>query len=138
MRKLIFLLFLFCGFATLHADSIDVYHVYYHGKKVAEFNEQQTIRLIVQSDSIGPKDSLIVKVYRDASCSNCSYTMLVFGGKGPILVDTTQRTQNFAIPLALLLAEKKATGQKVFHGYYTEFFEGSNKSRVVSFEVRLE
>lgn len=140
MRKLLLLVIFLCGFASLHADTIDYYHVYFRGKKVAEFHEGQSVSLIVQSDSIGPKDSLNVKVFRDTPCVNChnSYTMLIFGARGPVMVDTTQHTQSFAIPLMPLLNEKKKSGQNDFHGYYTEFFEGSSKSRVVTFEVRLE
>lgn len=137
MRYIIFLAILLlpvCSFA----DTIDYYHVFFRGKQVGNYSQGQIIRVVLKADSITTFDTLKVNVHRDHGCSNCTYSLLIFGPKGPMMVDTTQRTENFHIVLAPLVANYRLTGTKSFHGYYTEYYDDPSKSRVISFEIRLQ
>lgn len=139
MRTLCIFFMLLVLPAISHADTLDSYRVFFHGKQIAIYSEGQTIRIVLKSDSVRIGDSLHVKVFRDAPCSGgCSYSMLIFGGRGPVYVDSLQTTQSFSIPLRPLMQHKFQTGANEFNGYYTEYFDGTNRSRVISFKIILQ
>jgi len=128
---------LLCGVAA-HADTTDLYRIKYRGTQIAEFSEGEIIRLIFRSDSVYSNDSIWVDVLRDAPCAYCDYSMLIFGDKGPMLVDSSQHTQDFYIPLKPLVEYRRKNGTKEFHGYYTEYLDDKGRSRVVAFRVTFE
>jgi hypothetical protein len=126
-----------CCFAA-HADTTDIYRVKYRNAQIAEFSEGQIIRLLFRTDSIYANDSIFVDVFRDAPCGKCDHSMLIFGDKGPMLIDSSQHTSSFYIPLKPLIDYRKKNGTKEFHGYYTEYLDDKGQSRVVSFRLIFE
>src|ERR1044072_6544278 len=137
MRTIFLFLFALIGSMALEADTLDYYHVYYHGRKIGDFGEGHVIKVVIKSDSVRMKDTLFVNVFRDAGCSNCTYSMLIFGNKGPMMVDTSQHSQNFCVPFGPLLEYKFKTGTTEFNGYYTEYLDAT-RSRVISFKIILQ
>lgn len=138
MRFLIAFLLLTGVFTSLHADSTDVYKVSFRGQQIATYTNQQTIHIILQADSLTAFDTLKVAVTQDAPCKNCSdYSLIVFGSKGPMLIDSLQNTPTFYIPLKPLVEYRRKNGTKKFHGYYTEYREGG-RARVVTFKITME
>lgn len=138
MKKHFILFFLLFASTLLHADSIDVYKVSFRGQQIATYTNQQTIHIILVADSLSAFDTLKVKVEQGSPCLKCSdYSLIVFGNKGPMLVDSTQNSASFQIPLKPLIEYRRQNGVKQFHGYYTEYREGG-KARVVSFKISME
>jgi hypothetical protein len=129
--------FLFCLVAA-HADTLDIYRVKFRGAQIAEFSEGEIIRLLFRTDSVYSNDSIFVDVIRDAPCNHCEYSMLIFGDKGPMLIDSTQPDQSFYIPLKPLIEYRRKNGTKEFHGYYTEYLDNKGGSRVISFRLIFE
>lgn len=138
MKKLITLFFLFMLSSAVQADSIDVYKVSFRGQPIATYTGPQVIHIILIADSLSSFDTLKVNVQRDTPCANCKdYSLIVFGNKGPMLIDSMQNTASFFIPIKPLVEYRRTTGTKQFNGYYTEYRE-SGKARVVSFKITLE
>ncbi len=137
LKKLLFAFsVVFCTF--LHADSIDVYKVSFRGQEIATYTGPQTIHIILQADSLTAFDTLKVNVQRDTPCANCKdYSLIVFGNKGPMLVDSTQNGASFFIPLKPLVDYRKQNNVKQYHGYYTEYRDGG-RARVVTFKITME
>lgn len=138
MRTTLLLLFCYLGMTCVQADTIDFYHVYFRGSKVAEFSQGNKISIVLKASSIGTNDSITVKVYRDAKCMNCTYGLLIFGAKSPVYIDTSRTDDDFVFPLAPLLADRTKNGGKTFTGYYTEYLSTPDRCRVISFMVTLE
>jgi len=139
MRIFLLAAFILLGIISASADTLDHYHVYYRGHKIAEYSEGRRIEITLKADSITPFDSIRVKVFRDAPCgSGCTYSLLIFDSKAPLLVDTTQHSADFVFALAPLVASYRKTGTRVFNGYYTEFMPGVKTNRVISFSIKLE
>lgn len=138
MRFSVILLFLVCAFTNVHADSLDVYKVSFRGKVLGTFNEKQIINVVMRADSVFSTDTLVVDVYRDTKMvGKVEYSMIIFGNAGPILVDSTQHTESFKIPMQPLVEYRRKTGNRNFHGYYTQFLT-AQRSRVVPFRITLE
>jgi hypothetical protein len=139
MRIFLLFAFVWIGIASASADTLDYYHVYYRGQKIAQFTEGKRIEITLKADSITPFDSIRVKVFRDAPCgSGCTYSLLIFDNKAPLMVDTAQHTADFVFALAPLVTSYRKTGTRVFNGYYTEFIPGVKTNRVISFAIKLE
>jgi hypothetical protein len=138
MRTLfsVLIILLFCNIT--YADSTAVYKVSFRGQQIATYINQQTIHIILQADSLSTFDTLKVAVEQGAPCKNCTdYSLIVFGNKGPMFMDSTQNTASFYIPLKPLIEYRRQNGVKQFHGYYTEYREGG-RARVVSFKLTME
>jgi hypothetical protein len=137
--RFLFLLILLTGAATLHADSTDVYKVSFRGKQLGTFTERQIINIVLKADSLFSNDTLVVDVIRDRKLTdaNVEYSMIIFGNAGPLLIDSTQRTESFKIPLKPLVEHKRKTGCTQFNGYYTQFLT-AQRSRVIQFRIKLE
>lgn len=138
MRHIIFLALLFLPLFAFGDTIATNYSVSLRGKVIANYSSGQIIRVIMKADSVASFDTIKVNVSNDHPCGKCTYSLLIFGPKGPIVIDTTQKTEDFYIVLAPLVANYRQTGTKSFHGYYTEYYEDPSKSRVVSFEIRLQ
>jgi hypothetical protein len=140
MRLLFLLLFALAGAFSAYADTLGNYTVYLRGKQIGRFNEGQMIRVVMKRDSVSTFDTLRIDVYggERQRCKDCTYSLLVFGSQGPMLIDTAQTGEDFFVPLAPLAEQSRKNGTKQFHGYYTEFRGNAARSRVVSFEIRLE
>lgn len=138
MKKYLFsLLVLLCCLAA-QADTTDFYRVNFRGRQIANFSQGQVLRVVLKADSVFSDDSIFVNVFRDAPCGKgCEYSMLIFGNKGPMLVDSTQHTQSFYIPLKPLIDYHRQNGTREFNGYYTEYLD-KGRSRVISFRILLE
>lgn len=138
MKKLLLSFSILLCCIAAHADTTDSYRVKYRGTQIGEFSEGEIIRLIFKSDSVYSNDSILIEVLRDAPCAKCEYSMLVFGDKGPMLIDSSQQTASFYIPLKPLIEYRRKNGTKEFHGYYTEFLDNKGRSRVVAFRLIFE
>lgn len=135
--RFLFLLFLLTGAATLRADSVDVYKVSFRGQVLGTFNEKQMINIVLKADSVFSNDTLVVDVFRDTkTAGKAEYSMIIFGNAGPMLVDSTQHTESFKIPLKPLVEYRRKTGSTQFHGYYTQYLT-AQQSRVISFRIKL-
>lgn len=138
MRFVSTLFLIIAGTFLLHADSIDVYKVSFRGQHIATYTGPQVIHIMLIADSLSSFDTLKVDVQRDSPCTNCKdYSLIVFGNKGPMLIDSLQNTASFYIPIKPLVEYRRTTGTKQYNGYYTEYRE-SGKARVVSFKISLE
>ena len=139
MKRLLFFLFVLTSLSAV-ADTLDTYVVKYRGATIGTFNERQVVTLMFKADSTFSTDTIFVQVYRDAPCSKgCDYSLLVFGNMGPMLMDSTQHSASFYIPLQPLVEYHRKHKTRAFHGYYTEFLdEKGQKSRVVSFKITME
>jgi hypothetical protein len=138
MRTFFSTLILFLITASAHADSVDVYKVSFRGQQIATYAGPQVIHIILQADSITPFDTLKVDVQQGSPCKKCNdYSLIVFGSKGPMLIDSAQNTASFYIPLKPLVEYRRQNGVKQFHGYYTEYREGG-RARVVTFKISME
>jgi hypothetical protein len=136
--KNILLLFAFFGTLAAHADTLDVYKVSFRGQPLATFNEKQVINIVMKLDSIYSNDTLQVAVFRDTPCAACKdYSLIIFGVQGPMMIDSSQHTPSFYIPLKPLVEYRRQNGTQQFHGYYTEYHT-SGRSRVVAFRIKLE
>lgn len=139
MRFIIFFFFVLFGATNAFADTTDIYHVYFHGRQIANFKEGQVIRIVLKSDSVRISDSIRVDVHSGHACGNsCTYSMLIFGNKGPMYIDSLQHTEDFYIPLRPLMQHKFQTGTNEFTGYYTEFPDTGTRSRVITFKIILQ
>lgn len=137
IRNLLVSLFLLSS-GVLFADSVDVYKVTFRGKTLGSFNQNQVINIFLKTDSVYSNDTLKVNVFRDTPCATCKeYTLIIFGSQGPMLVDSTQKSASFYIPLKPLVEYRRKTGSLQFNGYYTEYHQGG-RSRVVAFRVVFE
>ena len=136
MKQFFFLAFTLLSLASF-ADTSDYYHVYMRGKKIGNYPQGSIIRVVLQADSLASYDTLKVDVHRDVPCGNCTYSLLIFGSRGPMLIDSTQHTEDFYIPLAPLVAEYRKSGTFTFNGYYTQYYADPSKSKVISFEIKL-
>lgn len=136
-----FIAFFFCLTTSLaaHADSVDVYKVSLRGKPLGTFNANQIINVVLLADSVASTDTLVVDVFRDTRPvgGKAEYSMIIFGNAGPMLVDSTQHTESFKVPLKPLVEYKRKTRCSQFHGYYTQYLT-AQRSRVISFRITLQ
>lgn len=139
MKKLLLSLSLLLCCIAAHADTTDLYRVKFRGVQLAEFSEGEIIRIVFRTDSVYSNDSIFIDVLRDAPCvKGCEYSMLIFGDKGPMVIDSTQHSASFYIPLKPLVEYKRKNGTREFHGYYTEYLDDKGRSRVVAFRLTFE
>lgn len=124
---------------ALQADSIDVYKVSFRGQLLGTYTENQIINIVMKTDSMASTDTLTVEVIRDRRTvgGKIEYSMIVFGNAGPMLIDSTQHTESFKVPMKPLIEYKRKTGCAQFHGYYTQYLTAT-RSKVVAFRITFE
>ncbi|MEZ4805187.1 MAG: hypothetical protein R2852_06825 [Bacteroidia bacterium] len=122
MKSNISLILFFLAISSLHADSIDYWHVYINDSVVAKYNANSTdLNLTLKKSEIKSNDTITVRYGKDTPCSDCYYVLTLFleiMEKSPTAV-TSEPFGNLSIPMkAILDIQRKYKKDKFYFNYY--------------------
>ena len=132
---LILLLVVSCP--AVHADTIDYWHVFYNNRILEKFSStSRDPSVTLQLGSIGPRDTLSVKYFKDTPCMKCPVNLLIQDDQKNTLrqFKSYGTGSSLAIPLKDLAEFKRKRAVNSFIFYY---YEGDYKLRIFLFKLKI-
>lgn len=139
MKNFLFIAFLLTC-SGVYADTIGRVHVYLRDSLIADYPEFYDGVVHIAAGTYDVTDSLYMKRY--FGCGGMrkypQYSLIIRDSSSGVIVyrDTTQRTPDFALPLAVLDSYHTMHPDAVFEGAYTPALKPADHD-AVRFRIRL-
>jgi hypothetical protein len=137
MKQIALLICFLSSFGQLKADTVDVCHVFYNKKKIAELFYYGPLVLKLKLDTVKKKDEISVNYGDDTPCHECASSLAVYNQKNEKIFTFYENGLGklLTIPLAAFIEPEQPKGKYLV--YYIEDNVFPDKKRFV-FELKIE